>query len=343
MASSFCSPRWAGGLGYLGSQRVVQRFMAVENEARIPLSRNVGTMWMLLVYLFALLLGLVALPALAEIGRLEEVLADPERVFLVASQVFFHPLVGGVLLCAVIAAVMSTADSQLLLASAVATDDLPMVRRYAYALGSRQRVWLGRAFLVAAGVLAAVLSIASEESVFALVSYAWGGMGAAFAPVTVMALYWRRFNAPGALAAMISGTVAATIWGYFDGGPGGVMDIQPAAPRLRNRRALRRRRGIGDKAAASVRRHALRRGSRRTQPDNRRCLNRPLHLRRVLHAQFITGIGGGNAGVCRPCAALKWPSPADAPVVARQVLLSPDGCRARNTARSATVFRWSRR
>ena len=218
------------GLGYLGSQRVVQRFMAVENEARIPLSRNVGTMWMLLVYLFALLLGLVALPALAEIGRLEEVLADPERVFLVASQVFFHPLVGGVLLCAVIAAVMSTADSQLLLASAVATDDLPMVRRYAYALGSRQRVWLGRAFLVAAGVLAAVLSIASEESVFALVSYAWGGMGAAFAPVTVMALYWRRFNAPGALAAMVSGTVAATIWGYFDGGPGGVMDIQPAAP-----------------------------------------------------------------------------------------------------------------
>ena len=218
------------GLGYLGSQRVVQRFMAVENEARIPLSRNVGTAWMLLLYVFALLLGLVALPALAEIGRLDEVLADPERVFLVASQVFFHPLVGGLLLSAVIAAVMSTADSQLLLASAVATDDLPMVRRFAYSLGAQQRVWLGRAFLVAAGVLAAVLSIASEESVFALVSYAWGGMGAAFAPVTVLALYWRRFNAPGALAAMVSGTLAATVWGYFDGGPGGVMDIQPAMP-----------------------------------------------------------------------------------------------------------------
>ena len=218
------------GLGYLGSQRVVQRFMAVESEARLPLARNIGTAWMLLLYLFALLLGLVALPALAEIGRLEDVLADPERVFLVASQAFFHPIVGGILLSAVIAAVMSTADSQLLLASAVATDDLPVVRRFAYSLGAGRRVWLGRAFLVAAGVVAATLSIFSEESVFALVSYAWGGMGAAFAPVTVMALYWRRFNAPGALAAMVAGTATATVWGYFDGGPGGIMDIQPAAP-----------------------------------------------------------------------------------------------------------------
>ena len=218
------------GLGYLGSQRVVQRFMAVESEARIPWARNVGTAWMFLLYLFALLFGLVALPALAEVGRLEDVLADPERVFLVASQVFFHPLVGGLLLSAVIAAVMSTADSQLLLASAVATDDLPVVRRFALSLDAKDRVWLGRAFLVAAGVVAAALSIFSEESVFALVSYAWGGMGAAFAPVTVLALYWRRFNAAGALAAMVAGTLVATIWGYFNGGPFGVMDIQPAAP-----------------------------------------------------------------------------------------------------------------
>ena len=218
------------GLGYLGSQRVVQRFMAVESEAKIPLARNIGTVWMLALYLFALLLGMVALSALAEAGRLDEVLADPERVFLVVTQTFFHPIVAGLLLSAVIAAVMSTADSQLLLASAIATDDLPVLRRYAYSLDAGRRVWLGRALLVLTGIVAMALSIFSEESVFALVSYAWGGMGAAFAPVTVLALYWRRFNTAGALAAMLAGTAAATIWGYFSGGPGDIMDMQPAAP-----------------------------------------------------------------------------------------------------------------
>lgn len=136
------------GLGYLGSQRVVQRFMVVESEAEIPLARDIGTAWMLLLYLFGLLLGMVALPALAEVGRLEEVLADPERVFLVTTQAFFHPLIAGLLLAAVIAAVRSTADSQLSLASAIATDDLPAVRRYAYSLAPDRRVWLGRVLLL---------------------------------------------------------------------------------------------------------------------------------------------------------------------------------------------------
>ena len=217
-------------LGYLGSQRVVQRFMAVESEAKIPRGRDIGSAWMLLIYLFALLLGMVALPAFSEIGRLDDVLEDPERVFLLATQAFFHPLVGGVLLAAVIAAVMSTADSQLLLASAVATNDLPGVRRYAQSLDAGGRVRLGRWLLVVTGALAAALSIFHPESVFTLVALAWGGMAAAFAPVTVMALYWRRFNTAGALAAMIAGTVTATIWGFSSGGPSGIMDIQPGAP-----------------------------------------------------------------------------------------------------------------
>ena len=218
------------GLGYLGSQRVVQRFMAVESEAKIPQSRDIGTAWMFLTYLFALLLGLVALPAFSEIGRLNDVLEDPERVFLLATQAFFHPIVAGALLCAVIAAVMSTADSQLLLASAIATNDLPGVRGYARSLDARGRVRLGRGLLVVTGLLAAALAVLNPSSVFALVSFAWGGMAAAFAPVTVMALYWRRFNAWGALAAMIAGTAAASVWGFASGGPGGIMDIQPGAP-----------------------------------------------------------------------------------------------------------------
>ena len=218
------------GLGYLGSQRVVQRYMAVESEAAIPLSRDLGTAWMFLVYAFALLLGLVALPALQELGALDEVLRDRERVFLVVTQVFFHPVVGGILLSAVIAAVMSTADSQLLLASAIATDDLPFVRKYAQGLAGKARVWLGRGLLVTTGIVSlALLWIMGEQSVFSLVALAWGGMAAAFAPVTIMALYWRRFNWQGALAAMVVGTITAALWTYLRD-VGGVMAINPATP-----------------------------------------------------------------------------------------------------------------
>ena len=218
------------GLGYLGSQRVVQRYMAVESEAAIPLGRNVGTAWMLLVYAFALLVGLVALPALQDLGRLDEVLADRERVFLVVTQVFFHPVVGGVLLSAVIAAVMSTADSQLLLASAIATEDLPLLRKFAQTLDSSARVWLGRGLLVVTGVVSlALLWLLGEQSVFSLVAFAWGGMAAAFAPATILALYWRRFNWQGAVAAMVVGTLTAALWARL-ADLGGVMAMNPATP-----------------------------------------------------------------------------------------------------------------
>jgi sodium/proline symporter len=224
------------GLGSFGSLRVLQRFMAVESEKHIRPSRNIATLWITLIFSLGLLLGLVAVPALGETGRLAEVTADPERLYLVAATVFFPPIIAGVLLSAVIAAVMSTADSQLLLASAMATDDLPLIKRYAYAkryvyvLGAFARVWLGRFLLVVVGVVAALLSIFNPDSVFNLVSYAWGGMGAAFGPLILLALYWRRFNFWGALTSMLTGTVVASIWGYFSGGPGGIMDIQPATP-----------------------------------------------------------------------------------------------------------------
>ena len=184
------------GLGSFGSLRILQRFMAVESEKSIRPSRDIGTLWAALIFMFGLMLGLVALPALGEVGRLEVVTADPERLFLVAATVFFPPILAGILLSAVIAAVMSTADSQLLLASAVATDDLPLIRRYAYAkryvfvLGAFARVWMGRFLLVVVGIVAAVLSISNPSSVLNLVSYAWGGMGAAFGPLILLALYW---------------------------------------------------------------------------------------------------------------------------------------------------------
>ena len=216
-------------IGGLGAHRILQRFMAIEREDRIAQGRNMAVIWLVTVYLLAFAVGVIARPALSEAGMLGAV-ADPERVYFVVSEIFFHPVVLGALLTAVIAAVMSTADSQLLLASAIATEDMPLLKRVSRGLATSARVWMGRGMLVAIGIVAAMLSILFPDSIFDLVSYAWGGMGAAFGPVMVLGLYWRRFNAWGAGAAVVTGALAATLWQFLSGGPGGMWDIQPATP-----------------------------------------------------------------------------------------------------------------
>ena len=224
------------GLGAFGSQRVLQRFMAIESEEKIARSRNIGIMWITLIFSFGFLLGLVARPALMEMGLMgalagDEGLFDPERVYFVASEAFFIPLFTGLLLTGVIAAIMSTADSQMLLGSAIATDDLPLVRRlarrleHAHVLGASDRVWLGRTLLLLIGGVAGGLAIVAPDSIASLVGYAWGGMGAAFGPVTILALYWRRFNFQGALASIVAGAATVSVWQFSSGGPWGMFDM----------------------------------------------------------------------------------------------------------------------
>ena len=210
------------GLGSFGSLRYLARFMAMENERDIPRSTYISVGWGGLMFFFGLLMGLVAAPALAE-RRVD--LPDPERLYLVVSSVFFHPIVGGLLLTAVVAAVMSTADSQLLMASAIASGDVPWLKRLTEQMRTEARVTMGRLLLVTVGAVAALISILSPESVFALVSLAWGGMGAAFGPVTVLALYWRRFNLAGAVAGLISGTAVSTFWWLMDLGNQGLLNL----------------------------------------------------------------------------------------------------------------------
>lgn len=218
---------WA--FGAFGAQRILQRFMALEGSARVEGSRNLAIVWLITVYALAMAVGLMAHSALIDAGLIDQ-LGDSERVYLVVSEFFFHPAVAGLLLTAVIAAVMSTADSQLLLASAVATGDLPGIRDFAARLRDRSRVWLGRLLLVVIGAVGALIPILYPESIFEFVSYAWGGMGAAFGPVTILALYWRRFNRWGAIASILTGTLVASVWALQSGGPGGVWDMQPATP-----------------------------------------------------------------------------------------------------------------
>ena len=197
------------GLGAFGAFRIHSRFMAVDREENINRSRNIGFVWLVFIFGLALLMGLAAAPALADRGVL---LPDAERLYLIVAETFYHPAIAGLLLTGVIAAVMSTADSQLLLASAIATDDMPIIKRITYSMRTQSRVWMGRGMLLLVGVVAAVISIVAPESVFALVSLAWGGMGAAFGPTLILALYWRRFNRWGALASVLAGTIVSTWW-----------------------------------------------------------------------------------------------------------------------------------
>ncbi len=213
------------GLGTFGSLRILARFMAIVDERQIPRSARIAVSWITLMFSFGLLMGLVAAPALASRGV---ELPDSERLYLVVSSIFFHPIVGGLLLTGVVAAVMSTADSQLLMASALASRDVPWLKRITEQLHTEGRVMMGRLLLVALGVGAALISTLSPDSVFALVSLAWGGMGAAFGPVTVLALYWRRFNLAGAFAGVITGTLVSTFWWLMDLGNQELLDLTEA-------------------------------------------------------------------------------------------------------------------
>ena len=227
------------GLGAFGSQRILQRFMAIESEEKMTTSRNIGVTWIVFIFSFGFLLGLVARPALMEMGLMGELtgaegLFDPERVYFVAAEAFFLPVFTGLLLTGVVAAIMSTADSQLLLGSAIATEDLPLMKRAArrlenaHVLAASGRVWLGRSLLLAIGGAAGVSAIVAPDSIASVVAYAWGGMGAAFGPVTILALYWRRFNFWGALASIIVGTVTVSIWQLSSEGPWGLFDMEIA-------------------------------------------------------------------------------------------------------------------
>ena len=229
---------WA--LGPFGSQRILQRFMAIESEEKVARSRNIGITWIIMIFSFGFLLGLVARPALMEMGLMGELtgdtgLFDPERVYFVTSEAFFIPLFTGLLLTGVVAAIMSTADSQLLLGSAIATDDLPLLRglgrrlELKRALGASGRVWLGRGLLVVIGTVAGAVAVFYPDSIADLVAYAWGGMGASFGPTILLALYWRRFNGRGALASIVTGAATVSIWQFSSGGPWGMFDIAIAA------------------------------------------------------------------------------------------------------------------
>jgi len=202
----------AWGLGYFGQPHIIVRFMALRSPQDAPLARRIGVGWMVLCVFGAVMVALVGIAYMQ--ANPGVALDDPETVFLVLAHLLFHPFVAGLVLAAVLAAIMSTLSSQLIVCSSALVEDL-------YRLGGRTAaprtlLWLGRAGVLVIALVAGLLALDPDSSVLELVSFAWAGFGAAFGPVILLALYWRRFTSWGAMAAMITGAAVAWLWSAAD-------------------------------------------------------------------------------------------------------------------------------
>ena len=199
------------GFGYFGLPHVLARFKAIRSADEVGVATVIGVSWSFVGYLMENLVGLCGVVYLAN------PLADSERVFIELTSVIFHPLVAGVLLAAILAAIMSTVDSQLLVCSSTLAEDLyPMLAKQP--LTQEARLKIGRIAVVAMALMATVLAMKPDSKVLDVVSYAWAGLGASLGPSILLSLYWRSMTAAGALAGVVTGGATVIIWESLSGG-----------------------------------------------------------------------------------------------------------------------------
>ncbi len=214
----------AWGLGYFGQPHILARFKATRSNRDLDTARRIAVTWTGVSMGGAILVGLAGLLFVNNNSTVS--LADGEKIFMVLVNAMFHPVVAGILLAAILAAIMSTADSQLLVSSsALAEDFYKKVIRPDARTG--EVVFVGRISVITISIIALVLAMNPESSVLGLVSYAWAGFGAAFGPVLLLSLYWRNMNRFGALAGIITGGLTVVIWKKLNGGIFDLYEIVP--------------------------------------------------------------------------------------------------------------------
>lgn len=201
----------AWGLGYFGQPHILVRFMAIRSLDDIKVARRIGISWMLVALIGAMATGFVGIAYVAKTGV---ALDDAETIFILLSHILFHPLVTGFLLAAILAAIMSTVSSQLLVTSSSLTEDI--YKAFLKKQASQQElVFIGRLCVVIVAIVAIVLAQDKDRSILHIVSNAWAGFGAAFGPLIVLSLYWPRMTASGALAGVVVGAATVLLWIYL--------------------------------------------------------------------------------------------------------------------------------
>jgi len=196
----------AWGLGYFGQPHILARFMGINDPKSLPRSMTIAIIWVFISLAGAVIIGLIAIPMFPGLAG-----GDQEKVFIYMITKTFTPWIGGVFLAAILAAIMSTIDSQLLVSSSALTEDFyqKVIKKEA---SQKELVFIGRLSLVIISVIAVTLAINPSTTVFGLVSYAWGGFGAAFGPLVLFALFSRDTTWQSALAGMLVGTVVLVVW-----------------------------------------------------------------------------------------------------------------------------------
>ncbi len=202
----------AWGLGYFGQPHILARFMAADSVASLKPARRIGMTWMVLCLGGAIAVGYFGIAYFGakpeEIGALG---GKEERIFIGLATLLFNPWIAGVILSAILAAVMSTLSCQLLVCSSAIAEDFykGFLRPNA---SQAELVWIGRLMVLAVAMIAMVLAEDPNSKVLGLTAYAWAGFGAAFGPVVILSLIWKRMTATGALSGMITGAVVVVAW-----------------------------------------------------------------------------------------------------------------------------------
>ena len=212
----------AWGLGYFGMPHIAVRYMSIKNPDEIRISRRVATVWVVISLACACMIGLIGRAWAASEGLIaaDGTLIDgfnPELIFIKSVNTLWAvsvPALAGVLFAALMAAVMSTSDSQLLVASSAVSNDI-----YKHFKGKdvaeEKLVWISRAIIIVIAIVAALIALDPESSIMNLVSFAWGGFGAAFGPLMILSLFWKRTNGKGAVAGILTGFLTVVLWNTF--------------------------------------------------------------------------------------------------------------------------------
>ncbi|MCW8092142.1 sodium/proline symporter PutP [Alteromonas sp. ASW11-130] len=201
----------AWGLGYFGQPHIIVRFMAIRSVNAVSTARNIGMSWMVVTIVGALATGFVGV---AYANQFNLQVADPETIFIIFSQILFHPLISGFLMAAILAAIMSTISSQLLVSASSLTEDILKVVS-TKPVSAKTTVSLGRIGVAGVAIAALLLALDQSNSILSLVSNAWAGFGAAFGPLVLFCLYKRDLTHKAALAGIISGAVTVLVWIYL--------------------------------------------------------------------------------------------------------------------------------
>ncbi len=211
----------AWGLGYFGQPHLLVRFMAAENPQKLFAARRIAMVWMVIVLLGSLMTGFAGIAYFADAP-----LANPETVFIELSRSLFNPWIAGLVVAAILSAIMSTISSQLLVSSSAISEDFYRVLIKPTA-SDRELLVVSRGAVMLVALIALFIASDRNSRVLDLVSYSWAGFGAAFGPVILFSLYWRKMTRNAAVVGMVVGATTVVVWPNFQGGVFEVYEILP--------------------------------------------------------------------------------------------------------------------